>query len=56
MILDCSYNYHANNMYDQQVAPMEIYVTNKHPKTTTLSAVNNQPCIHLFLKKNHLAL
>ena len=35
MILDCSYSYHANNMYDQQVAPMEIYVTNKHQQTNT---------------------
>ena len=55
MILDWSYNYHANDMY-QQVAPVEIYVkttttkqqqqTNKQKsnrQTNTLFAVDKQP-------------
>ena len=31
MILDCSYNYRANNMY-QKVAPVEIYVKKRKKK------------------------
>ena len=51
MILDWSYNNHANNMY-QQVAPIEIYVKTKQKRKklkSALFAVNKQyicVCIH----------
>ena len=44
--LDWSYNYHANNLY-QQVAQIEIYV--KTTTATTLSAINKQPHIHISI-------
>ena len=45
MILDWSYNYHANNMY-QQDAPLEIYEKQANKQTnrkTPLFAINKQP-------------
>ena len=36
--LDSSYNYHANNMY-QQAAPIEIYVNNNNNKKHLFAAI-----------------
>ena len=44
MVLDWSYNYHANNMY-QQVATVEIYVKKITTKITSVQSTN----IHIHL-------
>ena len=55
MILDCSYNYHANNVY-RQVAPTEMYVkkhTNKRANRKVLisHSTNNYIFFHSRKRK-----
>ena len=50
MILDWSYNYPDNNMY-QQAAPIELYVKKNNTKTNQpyLQLTNNHTYIRVFI-------